>query len=162
MKYLFPLIFIFSSCASLNKSISYGSIAGAMVGGLSGSVFSPNERSRNKNIALFGAIGALAGGYLGGKIYKEDPRNKKLKPMLDMNRDINQVNFGLDGININANLNPSEKYLSPQINLPKHLEGKVKKQYLIKYKAKERYINKGNKTYYIPPFEVYEHAYNDK
>ena len=39
------------------------------------------------------------------------------------------------------------------------LKGKVKKQYVIKYQSKERYLNKGNKTFYIPPFQIYEHSY---
>ncbi len=162
MKYLLPIIFFLSSCSSLKKTVVYSSLAGSIVGAAGGMALSPDEESRGANAAVFGLIGAGVAALTGYAMYKEDPRNSKLKPMLDMkNEDPNTVDLGLDGINIEANLKPSEKFLSPKIKLPKKLEGKVKKQYLIKYEAKERYINKGSKTYYIPPFEIYEHAYDN-
>jgi len=139
----------------------YSSMAGGVAGVAGGVMLSPNKESQGANAAIFGLIGAGVAVLTGYALYQEDPRNQKLKPMLDMEPDDpNKVDLDLDGINIEANLNQSEKYLSPKIKLPKELEGKVKQQYLIKYQAKERYINKGNKTYYIPPFQIYEHAYD--
>ena len=149
------------SCSSLKKTMVYSSLAGGMAGATAGALLSPDKESQGANAAIFGLVGAGVAALAGYGLYNEDPRNQKLKPMLDMKiDDPNKVDLDLDGLNIEASLSQSDKYLSPKMELPKELEGKIKQQYLIKYQSKERYINKGNKTYYIPPFQIYEHAYD--
>ena len=155
------LVSFITSCSTLKKTIIYSSLAGGMAGATSGVLLSPDKENRGANAAVFGLIGAGVAALAGYALYQEDPRNQKLKPMLDMDLDNpNKVDLDLDGLNIEANLSQSDKYMSPKMDLPKELEGKIKKQYLIKYQSKERYINKGAKTYYIPPFQIYEHAYD--
>lgn len=163
MKILIPLLFLFCSCSTLKKTLVYSSLSGAMVGATAGLVLSPDKESRGANAALFGLIGAGAAALAGYALYKDDPRNQKLKPMLDMDLDDpNKMKIDLEGLNIEASLNQSEKYLTPKMDLPKELQGKIKQQFLIKYQSKERYINKGSKTFYIPSFEIYEHTYERK
>jgi hypothetical protein len=154
------VISLFVSCSTLKKTLIYSSLAGGMAGATSGVLLSPDKESQGANAAVFGLIGAGVAVLAGYALYQDDPRNQKLKPMLDMKSDDpNKVDLDLDGLNIEASLSQSDKYISPKMKLPKELEGKIKKQYLIKYQSKERYINKGTKTFYIPPFQIYEHAY---
>ena len=54
---------------------------------------------------------------------------------------------------------PVKKYEVPMEKLPKELEGKVKKQYIIEYEAQARTINLGNRTIEISPFKALEHVY---
>lgn len=156
-------IFLFYSCSTLKKTVIYSSLAGGMAGATAGALLSPDKESQGANAALFGVLGAGIAALTGYSLYKEDPRNSKLKHMLDFQEeeDPNQVDLDLGGIKIEANLSKDETYKVPLKELPKALKGKVKKQYLIKYQSKERYINKGNKTFYIPPFQIYEHSYNE-
>lgn len=159
--YLLITILLISSCSTLKKTLIYSSLAGGMAGATTGVLLSPNKESQGANAAVFGLVGAGIAVLAGYALYQEDPRNQKLKPMLDMKEDDpNKVDLDLDGLNIEASLSQSEKYMSPKMKLPKELEGKIKNQYLIKYQSKERYINKGAKTFYIPPFQIYEHAYD--
>lgn len=161
------LLITFSSCSTLKKTIIYSSLAGATVGATSGVLLSPNKESRGANAVVFGLVGAGVAGLLGYALYKDDPRNYKLNSMLldkennEIITDPNLLQIDLEGLNINANLNKNEIYEVPLKDLPKELEGKVNKQFLIKYKSKERYIKKGNKTFYIPSFNLYEHSYGE-
>jgi len=159
MKYLLLLTLL--SCSTLKKSITYSALTGAIAGGASGYVLSPDKESKGANSLIFGVVGAAIMGTAGYLLYEEDPRNKKLKPMIDGFRGLkeNQVGIDLGGIKIEASLDKGDVYSSPKKALPKELQGKVKDQFIIKYQSKERYINKDNKTYYVPSFEIYEHAY---
>ncbi len=158
----FLLLLSLVSCSSLKKTIVYSSLAGGMAGAASGYVLSPNKESLGFNTAVFGLLGAGAAALLGYSIYEDDPRNKKLNHMLEKEDPLGANTLGLDlnDLKIEASLNQGEMYETPVKTLPKELEGKVKQQYIIKYQSKERYLNKGNKTYYIPSFEIYEHAYD--
>jgi hypothetical protein len=128
----------------------------------SGVALSPNRESRKANALVFGAIGAVATGLVGYALYKDDPRNYDLKHMLLDNKQKEDIDLDLGNLKIDANLDSSEIYDVPIKELPEKLKNKVNKQYLIKYQSKERYIKKGSKTYYIPEFEVYEHAYENQ
>lgn len=166
MKFIkqFSIILLLNSCSSLKKTLIYSSLTGALTGATSGVVLSPNKESRAANAAVFGLIGAGIATLTGYALYKEDPRNYKLKNMLiePKKKNLNgPIELGLGALQINANLNKDEAYRVPVKTLPDKLKGKVIKQYLIKYQSKERYIKKGKKTFYIPSFEVYEHAYGD-
>jgi len=82
---------------------------------------------------------------------------KKVEPI-----DPNEIELGLGPLKIDASLDKKEAYQVPVKELPEQLKGKVNKQYLIKYQSKERYVKKGAKTFYIPAFDIYEHAYGDQ
>jgi hypothetical protein len=153
-----------SSCSSMKKTIIYSSLAGGMTGATAGALLSPNEKSRGANAAVFGLIGAGVAALAGYALYKDDPRNYKLKNMLRDQEKINpnEIELGLGDIKIDASLEKKESHKVPVTELPKKLRGKVNQQYLIKYQSKERYVRKGNKTFYIPSFEVFEHAYSQQ
>lgn len=157
------LIVLLCSCSTMKKTIVYSSLAGGMAGATAGAVLSPDKESQGANAAVFGLLGAGIVALAGYALYEDDPRNQKLTPMLEMNEeqaDPNRVDLDLGGLKIEANLSKDEAYSVPTKELPKELQGKVKKQYLIKYQSKEKYIHKGDKTFYIPAFEIFEHSYN--
>jgi hypothetical protein len=160
MKCLFLLTFLIS-CSTMKKTLVYSSLAGGMMGATSGYVLSPDQESRGANAAVFGIVGAGISALVGYAMYEDDPRNQKLNHLLEPKKplDPNQIDINLGDLKIDAKLKPEGIYKTPKKELPEKLKGKVKEQYLIKYQSKERYVNKGEKTYYIPSFEVYEHAY---
>lgn len=164
MKYLIIICLILnlSSCSTLKRTLIYSSLIGGFAGMASGVALSPNRESRKANALVFGAIGAVATGLVGYALYKDDPRNYDLKHMLLDNKQKEDIDLDLGNLKIDANLDSSEIYDVPIKELPEKLKNKVNKQYLIKYQSKERYIKKGSKTYYIPEFEVYEHAYENQ
>lgn len=136
-----------------------------MAGATAGALLSPNKESQGANAAVFGLIGAGVAALTGYALYQDDPRNYKLKNMLLPDGkpvNPNEVDIGLGNIKIQANLEKQEGYKVPIKDLPEALKGKVKKQYLIKYQSKEQYVNQGDKTFYIPAFEIYEHSYDEK
>jgi len=161
------LIFIFlPSCSSLKKTLIYSSLAGGMTGAATGALLSPNKASQGANAAVFGLIGAGVAALTGYALYQDDPRNYKLQNMLmdempKAKADPRELEIGLGNFKIDASLAKQEAYEVPVRELPEKLKGKVNKQYLIKYQSKERYIQNGSKTFYIPAFDVYEHAYGE-
>ncbi len=164
MKNLISIIFIvslLSSCSTMKKTITYSSLSGALAGASGGYLLSPDKQSRGVNAALFGLVGAGIAALAGYSMYEDDPRNKKLSHMLEEPIPLgpNTLGLDLDDLKIEASLSKEEAYKTPLKDLPEELKGKVKKQYVIKYQSKERYLNKGNKTFYIPPFQIYEHSY---
>jgi hypothetical protein len=161
---LIIICLLLSSCSTLKKTIIYSSLAGGMAGAATGALLSPNKESLGANAAVFGLIGAGVTALAGYALYKDDPRNYKLKNMLREKKEINpnEIELGLGNFNINANLDKKEVYKVPIKELPDKLKGKVNKQYLIKYQSKERYVKKGNKTYFVPAFDIYEHAYDEQ
>ena len=160
MKILLIILFL-SSCSSLKSTLVYSSLSGAMAGGATGYMLSPDKESNVLNVGIGALIGAGLSAFVGYLLFEDDPRNKKLKPMMLDEKNLNPNMLGLDfgGIKIEANLIKKGKFTGPVTKLPKELEGKIKKQFVIKYQSTERYINKGNKTYYIPSFQIFEHAY---
>jgi hypothetical protein len=169
MKHLMTILILLitTSCSSMKKTLIYSSLAGGMTAATAGVMLSPNKESKGANAALFGVLGAGVAALAGYALYKDDPRNYKLKNMLiPPKTPISEINpngleIGLGNLKIDANLSKQEAYKVPVRNLPEKLKGKVNKQYLIKYQSKERYVKKGAKTFYIPAFDVYEHTYGD-
>lgn len=157
MKFIL-LSLIFCSCSSMKKTLIYSSLAGGLAGTTMGIVLFPNPESRLGNALVFGGLGAGSAAFMGYLLYRDDPRNYHLKSMLLENRP-QEINLPLGNLNIRAVLQSEEAYKLPVKKLPPKLKGKVGKQYLIRYKAKERYIKQGGKTYYIPEFEIYEHSF---
>lgn len=168
MKALVLLVLVLSSsCSSLKKTIVYSALAGGMTGVAAGTLLSPDKQSKGANAAIFGLVGAGLAALSGYALYQDDPRNYKLQNMLlDPDKkapiDPNEIELGLGPLKIDANLEKQEAYQVPIKDLPEQLKGKVNKQYLIKYQSKERYVKNGAKTFYIPAFDVYEHAYGDQ
>ena len=160
---IFMISLILSSCSTLKKTIVYSSLSGGLAGATAGYALSPDRESQGANAAIFGLVGAGLTVLIGYALYEDDPRNQKLNHMLDDKKVTNPNSLGidLDDFKIEANLSKQEVYETPMKELPAVLQGKVKKQYIIKYESKERYLNKGNKTYYIPSFQIYEHAYDN-
>jgi hypothetical protein len=163
MKYL-VLIAMLTSCSTLKKTLIYSAMSGGLAGVAGGIALSPNRQSSGANAAVFGLIGASVAAMTGYALYQDDPRNYKLRHMLIDKKTINpnEIEIGLGNLKIDANLEKKEAHRVPVTNLPEKLKGKVNKQYLIKYQSKERYVKKGSKTFYIPPFEVFEHTYDEK
>ena len=157
---VYIVAFLLSSCSSLNKTLVYSGAAGALTGGVAGSALSPNKESRQANALIWGLVGAGVAAGAGYLLYNEDPRNYKLKNMLRDNVD-KSIEIDMGALQINAWPEKKEAYKVPVVNLPKELKGKVGSQWVIKHQSKERYINQGKKTYYIPPFVIYEHSYGE-
>ena len=161
------LILAVTSCSTMKKTLIYSSLAGGVTGATAGAILSPNKESRGANAAVFGLVGAGLAALAGYALYKDDPRNYKLDQMLMEEKKAgvlynpNELEIGLGSLNIDANLSKEEAYKVPVKELPEKLKGKVNRQFLIKYQSKERYVKKGNKTFYIPAFDVYEHAYGE-
>jgi hypothetical protein len=151
----------------MKKTLLYSSMAGGLTGATAGAVLSPDKKSQGANAAVFGLLGAGISALIGYVLYKDDPRNYKLDQMLIDEKkkrsslNPHQLDIGLGALNIDANLKKKEAYQVPLKELPEKLKGKVNKQFLIKYQSKERYVKKGSKTFYIPAFDVYEHAYGE-
>ena len=159
---IFTLCLFFASCSTLKKTIIYSSLSGTMAGSLGGVALSPTKQDRGANAIVFGLVGAGVAGLTGYALYRDDPRNYKLRQMLTPEKENpNSISLGLGPLNLKAQLNKDEIYRVPVKKLPDKLKGKVGKQYLIRYRAKERYIKQGPKTYYIPSFEVIEYSYGE-
>ena len=154
-------IFLLQSCSSLKKTFIYTSASGVLAGATSGVLLSPNKEVRLVNGVVFGLAGAAVAGSVGWLLYKDDPRNFKLKNMLTGSEQREFIELDLGQMKINMSIDKEEAYKIPPIrNLPSKLKGKVGRQFVIKYTSKERYLKKNNKTFYIPSFSIYEHSYN--
>jgi hypothetical protein len=157
------LCLFLSSCSSMKKTIIYSSLSGGLAGATAGYALSPDKESQGANAAIFGVVGAGLSALIGYALFEDDPRNQKLNHMLEERKNLNPNSLGLDlgDLKIEANLSKEGVYKTPTMELPDELKGKVKKQYVIKYESKERYLHKGSKTYYIPSFKIFEHAYDE-
>ncbi len=161
------LIFLtlFTSCSTLKRSVISGSLIGAVTGGTGGAVFSPNEESTNKNAYLGSLLGAVAGAGL-AYLMHEKPKKKEGKSMLldepTLNhKEVPLFDFSpeLKNIKPEVNFKPIKKYEVPTEKLPKELEGKVKKQFIIEYQSDSQTLEIGNRTIQISPFKAWEHVY---
>ena len=65
----------------------------------------------------------------------------------------------LKNIKPEVNFKPIKKYEVPLEKLPKELEGKVKKQFILEYQSEAQTIEIGNRTIQISPFKAWEHIY---
>ena len=148
------------SCSSLDKSMIYSGLAGAIVGGLIGRYASPDKESDKLNIMLGSTVGAVTGAGVGAYFFKQDPDNRSMKTMLNPNgKQGNQANSKDFDIGIPIN----EKFytVSPDTSkVPEHLKGKVKKQIIIEKTIPERMVSgEGGKTTLIPETKVIEFDY---
>jgi hypothetical protein len=151
-------------CSTLKKSLISGALSGALIGSMGGAVFSPRAVDRDKNAYLFGVLGAATGAGLGYLLF-DDPKKEKLQaPMIlddEKPKELPLFDFSpeLQNVKPEVNFKPIKKYEVPLSQLPKELEGKVKKQFIIEYEAEARTIDLGNRTIQISPFKAWEHTY---
>lgn len=160
------LLIILSSCSTFKRTVVSAALTGAIVGAAGGSAFSPDAESRDRNAYLFGVAGALAGA---GTAYllKDDPKKDAGQtPMIldqdkQTHKEVPLFDFSpqLKNIKPEVTFKPIKKYEVPLEKLPKSLEGKVKKQYIIEYEAQARTLNIGTRTIEISPFKAWEHVY---
>lgn len=147
-----------TSCSSIEKSMIYSGLAGAVIGGFVGRFASPDRESDKLNMALGSMIGGAAGAGVGAYFYKLDPDNRTMKTMLDMKngKQDDMKNFEI-GIPI------TEKFytVTPDTsNIPEHLKNKVKKQIIIEKTIPERVVTGiGGKSTLIPETKVIEFDY---
>ncbi len=165
MRFVFTItaFCLLASCSSLKKTLAYSSLSGGMAGATAGAALSPTKKDRGANAFVFGLVGAGLASLAGYALYQDDPRNYKLRSMLIDPKEgdnPNAMEIGLGPLKLNIRPKREEIYQVLAKDLPDKLKGKVGKQYLIKYHAKERYIKQGPKTYYIPAFEVYEYSFH--
>jgi len=162
---LIVLMLLCTSCSSINKSLVAGALLGGVVGSVGGALFSPDQASQAKNAYLFGVVGAVTGtgvAYLVHGAPKSTPNAPMMLdepvqpheqvPLFDFSPDLKHVKP-------EVSFKPIKKYEVPQEKLPRELEGKVKKQYIIEYEADARTIDLGNRTIQISPFKAWEHTY---
>jgi hypothetical protein len=161
MKNVFVYLVISStlvSCSSLNKTFVYSSLAGAVIGGITGKMLSPDKESNGFNTSLGAAAGAVVGAGVGYWLFKEDPDNRTLKTMLDP-VDNQKVKIPFHDIGIPLD----EKFykVTPDTsNIPEHLKNKVKKQIIIEKKLPSRIEQgDGGKSVFYPEQIVIEYDY---
>lgn len=151
-------LLIFSSCSSLDKSMIYSGLAGAVLGGFVGRYTSPDKESDKLNALLGTTIGAGVGAGVGAYFFHQDPDNRSMKTMLNAEKSIpdKQKDFEI-GIPV------SKKFytITPDTSkVPESLKDKVKKQIMIEKTIPERMVNgEGGKSTLIPETKVIEFDY---
>lgn len=147
-----------SSCSSIDKSMIYSGLAGAVIGGFVGRFASPDRESDKVNIAIGSIIGGISGAGVGAYFFNQDPDNRNMKTMLNTSSsNQNSLNHFEIGVPI------SEKFytITPDTsNIPEHLKDKVKKQIIIEKTIPERVVKgEGGKATLIPETKVIEFDY---
>lgn len=159
------VLILCSSCSTLKKSVTSGALIGGLVGGTGGAVFSPDRESTDKNAYFGGVIGAIAGAGLAYLIHDKPQKKVKESMLLDQpiqnHKEVPLFDFSpeLKHIKPEVNFKPIKKYEVPLEKLPKELEGKVKKQFILEYQSEAQTIEVGNRTIQISPFKAWEHVY---
>jgi hypothetical protein len=151
-------LLIFSSCSSLDKSMIYSGLAGAVLGGFVGRYASPDKESDKLNALLGTAIGTGVGAGVGAYFFRLDPDNRNMKTMqnFETQKQDKQKEFDI-GIPV------SKKFytITPDTSkIPESLKDKVKKQIMIEKTIPERVVNgEGGKSTLIPETKVIEFDY---
>lgn len=161
MKNLFLLIAISSqlvSCSSLNKTMIYSGLAGAVIGGFAGRALSPDRESDNFNTLLGAGLGSASGAAIGTYFFMDDPDNRSMKTMLVPDTKKGEIPKDLD---IGIPLSEKLYTVMPDTSaIPEHLKDKVKKQVIVEKTMAERVIKgEGTKTIVIPQSTVIEVDY---
>ena len=162
------IVLLFSSCSTTKRTMITSAVIGSVVGGLGGSIFSPDKNSINKNAFLFGTLGAVAGA---GSVYlfKQKPIDQvKMKQMLldeqnSQKEPLPLFDFDpeLQKLNPKVEFKPVKKYQVPLEELPPELKGKVKKQFIVEYESPAKTMKIGNRTIQVSPFKAWEHIYEE-
>lgn len=170
-KLLIFVLFVFSSCSSVERSALTGAMAGGSLGATGGAVFSPTDDSRDKNAYLFGVLGSLLGAGIGYLLF-EKPQNNKLQNQMLLEDSSSQktqkesnelplFDFApeLKDVRPEVSFKPTGRYEVPLKDVPPELEGKVRQQHIIEYEAEARTIELDNRTIEISPFKAWEVIY---
>lgn len=146
------------SCSSIDKSMIYSGLAGAVIGGFVGRYASPNIDSDKFNTALGVAVGSALGAGVGAYFFKLDPDNRSMKTMLSSESikrpNPNEYDIGTPVSEKYYTVNPDTK------NVPANLKDKIKKQIIIEKIIPERVVKgEGGKSTLIPETKVIEYDY---
>ena len=115
---------LLTSCSSIEKSMIYSGLAGAVIGGFVGRFASPDRESDKLNIAIGSMIGGIGGASVGAYFYKLDPDNRNIKTMLNTS---NGKPDDLKNFDIGIPINEKFYTITPDTsNIPIHLKDKVK------------------------------------
>lgn len=145
-----------SSCSSIEKSLIYSGLTGAILGGVVGKYVSPDKESDKFNIGVGASAGAVMGAALGAYFFNLDPDNKTFKMMNEKDGAPPLENF-----NIGVPLSEKLYRITPDTsNLPNHLKNRAKKQIIIEKVMPEKIIKGENgKTTVIPESKIIEYDY---
>jgi uncharacterized membrane protein YeaQ/YmgE (transglycosylase-associated protein family) len=150
-----------SSCSSLNSTLVYGGLSGAVVGAGAGYALSPDKESDAFNTVAWGAVGAFIGAGIAYLLRADDPDNQEMKQMIRKDKVINDFkplneDFGFQIVKPTE----SKSFVVPEDKLPDRLKGRIKKQVITEHVINERVEKKeGGKTIVYPETKVYEYDY---
>lgn len=126
---------LLTSCSSLKKSVTYGSLAGAALGGVAGSSLSPDSYSKTPNTLIWGGVGALIGAGLGLFFYQDDPENRELPSMILPEKRDKQIDYYTAPIIVPG---VSKKYKVEETPLPEHLKSRIPNPFVIEHVIPEQ------------------------
>ena len=138
MKFIFLILVLFSSisCTSLKKSLVYGGLSGAAIGGFAGSSLSPDAYSRTPNALIWGGLGLAAGAALGYFFFNDDPENRELPQMIL--KEEKKMKTSEDFSHPIIIPTSATKYKVKDTDLPASLKSKVPKPSIIELTIPER------------------------
>ena len=124
------------SCTSLRKSLVYGGLSGAAIGGFAGSSLSPDSYSKTPNALIWGGLGLAAGAALGYFFFNDDPENRELPQMiLKKDKKIRTSDDFSAPVIIPSS---ATKYKVRDVDLPASLKSKVPRPSIIELTIPER------------------------
>jgi hypothetical protein len=138
MKNLILLAILASSvsCTTLRKSLVYGGLSGAAIGGFAGSSLSPDAYSRTPNALIWGGVGLAAGAALGYFFFNDDPENRELPQMIL--KDEKKIKTSEDFSAPIIIPTTATKYRVKDVELPDSLKSKVPRPSIIELTIPER------------------------
>lgn len=154
---------LLSSCSTYKRTAIVSTVAGALIGGTGGAVFSPTKEDTAKNAFVFSALGGALGAGL-AYLTKEEGKVVSLPPMI-RDQHINEAKekamepmYEFNGVNLTPTieLKPVGKYTLEDKDLPDNLKKHVPKRNLIEYYIPEKIINHDGKTIKIEAHKAFQ------
>lgn len=151
------LLSFISSCSTLKKSITLGTVLGGTIGATGGAALSPDSYSKMPNAVIWGGLGALTGAALGYYLFNDDPENKELPQMILPEPKTPSVEDVALPVIVPVS---SKKYKVEKGPLPEDLRDKIPNPYIIEHLIPERVetLNNG-RTLKIDEHKAYEVMY---